>query len=372
MSDQIVCDLCGHPVRHGDGYVFYSSNEVLGQVTGNMLLCERCTKNVITEVAFTKAQHTNVNTDDFVRLSGQERIEAVRAMNAAGIVQVCKIHGFTPTEAREKARELALAWWAAPAKAEEIGLFWKYPTMAALKNLPGRRRRAICEQLGKDSFRTELARRCLERKETAAQELSRPHMLAVGLGCDAVEKGRRIAIEYRPRETALGGQVGTDIASTVASLYICDEILKERSPVVVVVSTNPETYEQDPSYEFLVKCDLGMMLQREEDVAKLRSNGGFSKGLYIFSSNAWRRAMTSSMSLPFHLFVADDIRSLSERFDNCTLYAAVRRGRKTNRRREGGWFRRKQGGELYLGVDIASARRDLTAHGVKEYFAPWN
>ena len=125
------CDLCGSAIKDGDGYAFFSSAviEPLNVPVGNMMLCEKCTQDTITERAWvvrpSELQFKPPTTEkDLARMLSGENSQ-MESLNTGGIVATCKRLGFSPEAAKRKARELAVLWWQDPEKGKrETLLFW--------------------------------------------------------------------------------------------------------------------------------------------------------------------------------------------------------------------------------------------------------
>ena len=122
----MICDRCNTSMPHGTGFAFYSSASIAGQTIGNMLLCESCTDGFINDAEFAKPPPAakQLSTDDLMaQLLGST--SPLAAMSNAAIIQASRRLGFTPSQAKAKAHELALRWWSDPhAGALQIKNFW--------------------------------------------------------------------------------------------------------------------------------------------------------------------------------------------------------------------------------------------------------
>ncbi len=129
MANTASCDMCSTSIKRGDGYVFYStagSGTTPGNIqeVGNMLLCKKCTNKICSKSGFDK------EIPAVQKFSGAEDMMKIWTMmndaNHVSIVKRCKVHGFSPTQAKAKAREFATLYWQNPKKAERKSeKFWK-------------------------------------------------------------------------------------------------------------------------------------------------------------------------------------------------------------------------------------------------------
>ena len=124
------CDQCNASLDKGDGHSFYSTAPGLTpeQPIGTMMLCDHCMDTIVNE--------SNWETEpaEPPQLSPSEKIanpdlslKYRQTANAIGIIRVCKAHGFSPAAAKEKARELAAAFFAEPDQQSadrKAMLFW--------------------------------------------------------------------------------------------------------------------------------------------------------------------------------------------------------------------------------------------------------
>lgn len=101
----------------------------MARETGGMMLCESCTGRIITEENWRKhipARREMTGAD--ILANPMALFDQIQNANGDAIVKLCKRHGFTPDEARAKARELAQAWWVDPSNGEAAAAtFWKTP-----------------------------------------------------------------------------------------------------------------------------------------------------------------------------------------------------------------------------------------------------
>jgi hypothetical protein len=131
MPDSAVCDHCSGPIEKGGGFVFYSTAAGgmpgMLQETGNMMLCDRCANEIVSAAGYGKtlpAQREITGAD--LLADPMIMLKMMKEHNAASIVKLCKTHGFTPEQAKAKARELAQKWWDDPNNAQlESAAFWK-------------------------------------------------------------------------------------------------------------------------------------------------------------------------------------------------------------------------------------------------------
>ena len=134
-----ICDRCNGSIPDGGGYVFYSTAAMgfagMGtpQETGNMMLCDDCTGQIITPDGYAS------QGPDVQEVSGADILdnpfglmEMMRKANDSAIIKRCRAHGLTPEQAREKAREFAVMWWKDSDAAQVASRdFWKSTPAAA-------------------------------------------------------------------------------------------------------------------------------------------------------------------------------------------------------------------------------------------------
>jgi len=131
MPDHAICDHCNGRIEHGEGYTFFSSASIglpgMEQLTGNMMLCEECTNRIITVENWLRApspSRREISGADFLA-NPSAMFDTMRRTNEDSIIQNCQAHGFTPNQAKAKARELAQQWWIDPESAQrESARFW--------------------------------------------------------------------------------------------------------------------------------------------------------------------------------------------------------------------------------------------------------
>ena len=135
MPDHAVCDQCNGQIEKGGGYSFYSSAAIgmlgMSHETGNMLLCESCTSEILNEKNWAKKipkQREMTGAD--ILANPMALLGNIRSANGDSIVTLCKRHGFTPEQAKAEARGFALLWWGKPeteraAVSNLAALFWK-------------------------------------------------------------------------------------------------------------------------------------------------------------------------------------------------------------------------------------------------------
>ncbi len=93
------CDNCSKESNDSGGYAFYSDVPMMG----NMLFCKACTDQIITEYSFAAPRKYSGSFDLF-SLKGNQLNE----INAEAIIARCKKFGLTPSQAKQKAKELGL------------------------------------------------------------------------------------------------------------------------------------------------------------------------------------------------------------------------------------------------------------------------
>lgn len=122
--EESVCDRCSQSISKGEGHLFYSSNELMGDTVGNMLLCDQCTNGLINNEMYTK--NYQIDGRDLMTVTDPKEMKAaIQQANDLGIIVQCKTLGLSPNEAKEKARELAVLFWENREKAEaESKTFW--------------------------------------------------------------------------------------------------------------------------------------------------------------------------------------------------------------------------------------------------------
>lgn len=126
MPESSVCDRCNESISKGEGYSFFSSASMNGQLTGNMLLCEDCTALIVTPENWTKEipKRRELSGEDILS-NPNALLDMINLVNADSIVQGCKKKGFSPEQAKEKARDFARRWWNEPNATEvESAKFW--------------------------------------------------------------------------------------------------------------------------------------------------------------------------------------------------------------------------------------------------------
>lgn len=96
-----VCDDCSKEFNDSGGYAFYSDVPMMG----NMLLCKACTDRIISTESFAAPRKYSVSFD-LLSINGDQ----MREINAEAIIARCKRFGFTPSQAKQKAKELGLAF----------------------------------------------------------------------------------------------------------------------------------------------------------------------------------------------------------------------------------------------------------------------
>jgi len=125
-----TCDHCNRPIENGSGYCFFSSASIglpgTQQLTGNMMLCSDCTNKTINPDNWRRRiPERRELTGADILADPKALLDNIRAANEDSIVQNCRTHGFTPEQAKAKARELAQRWWRDPETAQrENARFW--------------------------------------------------------------------------------------------------------------------------------------------------------------------------------------------------------------------------------------------------------
>lgn len=137
--DGAVCDHCNGHIPRLQGFAFFCSAAVgmpgLMLDVGNMLLCDACTDQIVNDANWAKTvpAQKEMSAQDFLANS-MALMEAFDDVKANGIIAVCKSHGFTPQQARDKARILAIQWWVDPQAAQaESAAFWTSASKAQLQ-----------------------------------------------------------------------------------------------------------------------------------------------------------------------------------------------------------------------------------------------
>jgi hypothetical protein len=111
------CDDCSKEYTDSGGYVFYSDVPMMG----NMLLCSSCTNRIISDQTFA-APRKHSGSFDLLSLQGNKLNE----LNAESIVTRCKRFGFTPSQAKQKAKELGLEFHKDNDHGQELAYtFWR-------------------------------------------------------------------------------------------------------------------------------------------------------------------------------------------------------------------------------------------------------
>jgi hypothetical protein len=111
------CDDCSKESTDSGGYAFYSDVPMMG----NMLLCASCTNRIITDQTFA-APRKHSGSFDLLSLQGNKLNE----LNAEAIVARCKRFGFTPSQAKQKAKELGLEFHKDKDHGQDlVYTFWK-------------------------------------------------------------------------------------------------------------------------------------------------------------------------------------------------------------------------------------------------------
>lgn len=127
-----ICDRCSkQKVTKENGYLFYSFAEFQGFVFGNLLMCGNCVDHVITDKNFREMQdQTPGLMSSQVDLA--DTIEFIKINNDISIIKQCISLNLSPVEAKQKAKNLANAFFENPeATKPRVEKEWALPAKSA-------------------------------------------------------------------------------------------------------------------------------------------------------------------------------------------------------------------------------------------------
>ena len=140
MGQKGTCDLCSQDIEQDQGYLFYSVTVIKAisggnDPTGLMHICDDCIDRYITEERFENPTPRKGGVEVGAAPDGMaEMFRQLQEANVAGIIALCKGHGFSATQAREKSRELAKAFWQDKSQGKkQAKTFW----LSAKPSAPG-------------------------------------------------------------------------------------------------------------------------------------------------------------------------------------------------------------------------------------------
>jgi hypothetical protein len=129
MLDHAICDHCNGRIEQLDGFLFDcpGSITIRGETTPlkDLFLCQSCTYQTFSDANWERLLSVPKELSGEAVADLLSIVKAIEAVQFRAALAMCKDGGFTPSQARARAHDLAVRWWIDPEVAEsQTWLSW--------------------------------------------------------------------------------------------------------------------------------------------------------------------------------------------------------------------------------------------------------